>query len=507
MEELDEVESYTGRVAGNYKILDELGRGGMGTVYHAEQLSLHRAVAVKILHPHLAEDEDFVKRFLLEGRVVASLNHRKILTVLDVGELDSTYFIAMELLKGRSVAQVLEDEGPFDVMRALDVVRQTAEALAATHKKQVIHRDIKPPNIMLTENHKVKVTDFGLAKDMSSESSFTVLGTVLGTPAYMSPEQCIGDPVDIRTDIYSLGVVLFEMLTDALPYSAKSTTALIKKVIDDPFPPLRDYNSNIPDEVAEILGKMTGKLPSERYPTAAHLVMDIRKYMRKQVAVRSPVRTPPARPTRFDDVDDAIEALEDIDASPEARAHAAQSLGDMLVRAGEVLHSHARETENLVREAVEKSLARADEELHGGTSGIETRGFSLDELVWSVEKRGRRTITPTDTGYEILVNLGKDREQTVYVYPFERVDGLRFVRVHSYCGPASKKAHLWALRNNMKLTSCALAIEEKDGEPVMVVTNALLEDSVTPGGLKTIVKEIAFYGDWVEQRIASRDEF
>ena len=194
---------------GSYEIIRELGRGGMGVIYKAHEQSLNRVVALKVLAPHLDKDATFVKRFRREARAMAQLNHNNIVTIHAVGEHDGVNYIAMEYIRGYSVAQLIAQKGQLDVRQALGIARQTARAFKAARERQIVHRDIKPENIMIDEANCVKVLDFGLAKIMQGATTYTTEGHQMGTPAYMSPEQVRGESIDFRSDIYSLGVTLF----------------------------------------------------------------------------------------------------------------------------------------------------------------------------------------------------------------------------------------------------------------------------------------------------------
>ena len=238
-------ESLIGTIIGNYEILSELGRGGMGVVYKAHEQSLQRVVALKILSAHLSEDAALVKRFLREARAGARLNHANIVTTHAVGEHDGTYFIAMEYIKGSPLSKVIRDKGQLDVRRALEWTRQAADALAEAHRNDIIHRDIKPQNIMIDQAGRVKVMDFGLAKLLQASTALTADGVLLGTPLYMSPEQAEGKKVDARTDLYSLGVVLYEMLGGTQPFPGDSPIAVLRQIIDKPLPDLRELNSAV----------------------------------------------------------------------------------------------------------------------------------------------------------------------------------------------------------------------------------------------------------------------
>lgn len=272
-------ESLIGKRLGAYQVLKELGRGGMGVVYQARDLGLQRLAAIKVLPADFTDDPKAVERFLREARACASLNHSNIVTVYGVGKLDETYFIAMEYVEGQSLDQLIKSETPVDVRKALEITRQAADALAAAHEKDIIHRDIKPQNIMIDPSGRVKIMDFGLASVQAESMTLTAAGTTLGTPQYMSPEQWKDSKVDARADIYSLGVTLFEMLAGRPPFEGQTPLALMRKVVDEPTPSLLDSGREIPSEVADIVNEMIAKDPNERYNYITDLRDDLDEYL------------------------------------------------------------------------------------------------------------------------------------------------------------------------------------------------------------------------------------
>ena len=199
------------RRIGHYEIIDEIAAGGQATVYRARDLTLGRIVALKVLHPHLARDAQFRERFLREARTAASLTHSNVVTVFEVGEEAGQLFLAMEYLPS-SLHDMVEERGALGAEEAIDITRQVARALQAAHDRGIVHRDMKPHNILLTAEGLPKVSDFGIAR-ATEFATMTAAGAVIGTPQYMSPEQAKGESVDIRSDLYSLGIVLYELLT------------------------------------------------------------------------------------------------------------------------------------------------------------------------------------------------------------------------------------------------------------------------------------------------------
>ncbi len=259
----------TGKQISHYRIEELIGSGGMGVVYRAVDVRLGRRVALKFLRP--LADSDTKQRFLREAQAAAALDHPNICTIFEVGDADEFgIFIAMAFYEGETLAQVLE-HGPLDVTRALTIAAQIGRGLAAAHEELVVHRDIKPANVMLTRGDTVKLLDFGLAKWLG-DPRVSDPGIVAGTPAYMSPEQLTGAPVDQRTDTWSLGVVLHEMLTGTLPFKGDNTPALIRAVLDDQVPAITGVRREIPSRVDRILQRALAKDPRLRFEHVDQMV-------------------------------------------------------------------------------------------------------------------------------------------------------------------------------------------------------------------------------------------
>jgi serine/threonine protein kinase len=258
---------------GGYQVLDLLGVGGMGRVYRAEQRTLGRTVAIKVIHPHLLADEKSLARFLTEARATSQLNHPNTVSVIDFGKLDDEKpYLVMEFLRGHNLAQVNNTEGPFELPRIINVLKQVLLALGEAHELQIIHRDLKPENIVLEPLRRggdfVKVVDFGLAKlKAEGQSGITMPGIVCGTPDFMSPEQGRGDPLDGRSDLYAVGVVLFWLLTGRLPFESDSPTQVVLMHINNPVPDPRSvapYRS-IPESLVQVAFKAMAKSPLDRF--------------------------------------------------------------------------------------------------------------------------------------------------------------------------------------------------------------------------------------------------
>jgi serine/threonine-protein kinase len=266
----------TGKTISHYKILEKLGEGGMGVVYKAEDIKLERIVALKFLPPHLSNQEAEKKRFIQEAKAASALDHNNICTIYEIGETnDGQLFIAMSYLEGKTLREKI-DASPLKVDEAIGIAIQAAEGLKLAHEKGIVHRDIKPANIMVTTNGTVKIMDFGLAK-LGGKTKLTQMGTTLGTFAYMSPEQSRGEEVDRRSDIWSLGVVLYEMLTGQLPFKGDYEQAVVYSILNEEPEPITGMRSSLPLELERIINKMLSKKINERYASEEDLLVDLQK--------------------------------------------------------------------------------------------------------------------------------------------------------------------------------------------------------------------------------------
>jgi serine/threonine protein kinase len=259
----------------HYNITEELGRGGMGVVYKAEDTKLERTVALKFLPPELTRDAEAKDRFFHEARAASSLDHPNICTIYEINEVDGHCFIAMAYVEGRTLKERMR-EGPSGITEAGDIARQIAEGLGEAHDKGIVHRDIKPGNIMITGKDQVKIMDFGLAKSAGS-AKLTKTGTTVGTVHYMSPEQARGTDVDHRTDIWSLGVMLYEMLAGKLPFKGDYEQAVIFSIINDEVEPIGAVRTDIPTGLERVINRALDKNRDSRYQRAEELLEDIRK--------------------------------------------------------------------------------------------------------------------------------------------------------------------------------------------------------------------------------------
>jgi serine/threonine-protein kinase len=253
-------------VAGRYELEELVGTGGMSSVFRARDTLLERRVALKILHQHFTEDEQYVERFRREARAVASLSHPNIVTILDRGEDEGRQFIVFELVEGRTLAEVLHEEGRLPVPRALEIAIQVARGLGFAHEQGLVHRDVKPQNVILNGGGRAKVTDFGIARSLEVQG-VTQSGAVLGTSNYIAPEQASGRPVDRTTDVYSLGVVLFELLTGEVPFPGESFVAVAMQHVSEPPPSVLEVRQDVPVRVARAVDRALEKDPAERFPT------------------------------------------------------------------------------------------------------------------------------------------------------------------------------------------------------------------------------------------------
>ncbi|MDH3215178.1 MAG: protein kinase [Candidatus Krumholzibacteria bacterium] len=258
----------------HYKILKKLGQGGMGVVYKAEDTKLRRTVALKFLAPHVLSSEGEKTRFVREAQAAAALQHPNICTVHEIDEAEGQTFIAMAFMEGKSLTEIIK-EGPMELGRALDIAIQIAQGLREAHDKGVVHRDIKSPNIMITDKGQATILDFGLAK-LSGQTKVTKDGATVGTVAYMSPEQAQGREVDHRTDIWALGVCLYEMIAGRLPYKAENDSAILYGIVHEDLEPLSKIREEIPVELEWVIEKALAKNVEDRYQTVAELLAELR---------------------------------------------------------------------------------------------------------------------------------------------------------------------------------------------------------------------------------------
>lgn len=287
----------TGSIIGGFQLEKELGRGGMGVVYKAHELSLNRMVALKILSERLSGDDEFIKRFKREAKVVAALSHPHIVNILSYGEEGGLYYFAMEYVKGTDLGQILKEKKSIPLEEALPIAMQIADALEEAAAKGVVHRDLKPSNIMIDSMGRIKITDYGIACFQDADAKLTQTGLYMGTPEYSSPEQASGAKLDIRSDIYSMGALLYKMVSGEPPVTGESPLAVMAKIITEPIRPIATVNPSLPKPVCELIDKMTAKDINQRFQSPTEAMNAIVSCM-GQLHIEPPVtgRIPASRP-------------------------------------------------------------------------------------------------------------------------------------------------------------------------------------------------------------------
>lgn len=333
-------------VINRYEIIAKIGSGGMADVYKAKDHVLNRLVAIKVLKQEYSTDATFVKKFRVEAQSAAGLSHPNIVSVYDVGEDDGVYFIVMELVQGITLKNYIDMKGKLDIREALNISVQIASGLSAAHENRIIHRDIKPQNIIMSRDGKVKVTDFGIAKVADST---TVTTTAAGTVHYISPEQARGGYSDERSDIYSLGITMYEMVTGRVPFEGETNVAVALMHIQSEMVPPRKLEPSIPVSFEKIILKCTQKKPERRYASAKELIADLRKVLTHPDGeyVVIPGAVPEGRTIVMQD--------NDIDSLKTASLH--RSLSDVTE---ETLNGMTEEDEEPVQKPVQKSVQKSD---------------------------------------------------------------------------------------------------------------------------------------------------
>lgn len=280
--------SLIGKKFGPYFVQREIGRGGMGIIFEAYDKALDRPVALKVLPLH-ALDEESKKRFIQEARAVAKLEHPNITSVYSVGKIGNFYYIAFQYIKGKNLLHILRENGPLPVKEALLIAKECAKALNEAHKHNILHRDVKTENIMIDQEGKIKLLDFGIAKDLNLRANLTNPSIYLGTPEYCSPEQFRGEKCDERTDIYSLGVVLYELLTGKIPYSNKETRKIYEQAVEEQREGMRRLNPSIPRSVDRFVCRLLSKERENRPLSMESVIKEIRLLLleRKALGVES----------------------------------------------------------------------------------------------------------------------------------------------------------------------------------------------------------------------------
>lgn len=279
------------RIGGRYEIEQKIGEGGMAIVYRARDTLLNRTVALKVLRSQFGNDDDFVARFHREAQAAASLSHPHVVNIYDIGQEDDMYYIVMEYVEGMTLKQYINEHAPLDVKEAVDIAIQICDALDHAHQNELIHRDIKPHNILINKFRRIKVTDFGIARAVSSVT-ITHTGSVLGSVHYFSPEQAKGIAAGAKSDLYSLGVVLYEMLTGELPFSGDSPISVALKHLQEPYVRPRKLRPEIPQSVENIIARAMAKEPMYRYESAREMLEDLRTCLTSERRSEAPYVLP-----------------------------------------------------------------------------------------------------------------------------------------------------------------------------------------------------------------------
>jgi serine/threonine protein kinase len=314
---------------GSYRLIDRLGAGGMGEVWRAEDTRLLRPVAIKILSERIANDPEWKARFLREARTIAQLNHPNIATIYSIEQEADKLFIAMELVEGESLAAVLS-HGVLEPVEAVRIIRQVAEALAEAHDKGIVHRDIKPDNVIVGKRG-VKVLDFGIAKQITATTdtpTLTQAGLIVGTPFYMSPEQALGRPVDARSDLFSVGVVLYEMLAGKRPFEGESVTETMMNIIMQEPVEISTVVPKVPPSLADVINRALQKKPERRFGSAGEMGDALAKVDFKQ----PPPPKPAQKPTKIDQPTVALPSMPQTSSTPIAGHRALVADDDPVTR-------------------------------------------------------------------------------------------------------------------------------------------------------------------------------
>ncbi len=279
---------------GRYELIERIGSGGMSVVYKAKDRSLGRIVAVKMMHESFTNDKGFLKRFQQEAHSAANLAHPNIVTVHDIGQDEYKHFIVMEFVEGQTLKEIIRSYNgePMPISRALDLIIQVCNGIGYAHRANLVHCDVKPQNIIVTVDERVKVADFGIARAISTATQVQQVSQVWGTPQYFSPEQAAGDAPTPASDVYAIGIILFEMLTGRLPFAAESHTAMALKHLHTPPPLVTEFNPAIPSQLAQIINKLLAKEPAGRYRTAGQLGRILTTYRQRSQEETGPIYAP-----------------------------------------------------------------------------------------------------------------------------------------------------------------------------------------------------------------------
>jgi serine/threonine-protein kinase len=360
-----------GKTLGNYQIMEELGRGGMAVVYKAYQQSLNRYVALKVLPPQLGFDQAFVERFQREARAAAGLQHPNIVVVYDVGHEEGIHYIVMEYLEGRTLKAVIDLESPMPPQRVQGIVSQIGAALDYAHRRGFVHRDVKPANVFVGEGDRVTLTDFGIAKAASEAQQLTRTGMLMGTPEYMSPEQASGAKVDHRTDLYALGVVMYQMVVGQAPFRGTTPHATLHAVIYEAPPPPRQLNPKVTLALEGVVMKAVAKRPVDRFQSGAEMASAFKSAVAGGGAAAA-VPPPPKRPARTEAIAPKPEAQPDRKRSPLIWILAAIAGMLVLVVGGLILLLNAGDTQGTSSPNATQQVVWETPTLDSGSEIVET---------------------------------------------------------------------------------------------------------------------------------------
>lgn len=276
------------RINERYKLIRPVGSGGMADVYLAKDLILDRHVAVKMLKAQFSQDEEFIRRFHREAEAATSLSQQHIVSIYDVGEEEDLYYIVMEYIEGQTLKEYIQEYGPLSVEETIRILRQMASGVSHAHANHIIHRDVKPQNILMSVDGVAKVTDFGIARAIS-EATITHTNSILGSVHYLSPEQARGGQVTYKSDLYALGVIVYEMLTGGVPFKGDTAVSIALKHLQEPLPSVKEYNPDIPQSVENMIAKLTAKDPADRFDSAEDLIIDLETILESYRMNEAPV--------------------------------------------------------------------------------------------------------------------------------------------------------------------------------------------------------------------------
>ena len=296
-------------LSGRYELLEKIGDGGMAVVYKAKDKLLNRFIAVKILRPEFTKDAAFVENFKMESQAAAGLTHPNVVGVYDVGREGNINYIVMELIEGRTLNDIIRDEAPMDYRKVIDITKQVAAALKVAHKNKIIHRDVKPHNIMVTNEGVVKLADFGIAKAVN-DATLSTGSKIIGSVHYFSPEQARGNYVDERSDIYSLGIVMYEMLTGQVPFDGDNPVTVALKHINEEVRPPSELVPGIPPALERAVLKATNKYQTNRYSSAEELIEELDNIEFVTKVVGPSIFNKPSQVVDEDDIDDEDDEYE-----------------------------------------------------------------------------------------------------------------------------------------------------------------------------------------------------